>query len=265
MTQLVGILNLTPDSFSDGGNYTSAERAIEQADALMEAGADIIDIGAESTRPGAIPLTEAEEWQRLEPVLTVLCNQGLPISLDSYHPGNIIKALDLGIAWVNDVTGFTNPLMLEAISHAPKERELRIVLMHNLGIPANPTKLLPLQEDPVALVFAWAEARIADLTGQGIDKDQIIFDPGIGFGKNATQSLTLIKRIKEFHTLGVELLVGHSRKSCFSVLTNVSPGARDPETYTASVYLAGCGVQFLRVHDVDGNARALKVFSYLGN
>ena len=259
MTQLVGILNLTPDSFSDGGKYNSLEKAIEQADALMEAGADIIDVGAESTRPGAIALTAAEEWQRLEPVLVALCNQGLPVSLDSYHPENVKKTLALGIAWVNDVTGFSDKAMVEVVKYSTAN----LGLMHNLGIPANPAQTLLPQEDVVAVVLAWAKEKIQVLTGQGIDKERIIFDPGIGFGKTAAQSLELLRRIDTFHTLGVELLVGHSRKSCFSVLTHSNAKDRDPETYAASVYLAEKGVQFLRVHEVGGNARALKVFGCL--
>lgn len=259
MTQLVGILNLTPDSFSDGGKYFSPEKAMEHANALLQAGASIIDVGAESTRPGAIPLTAQEEWQRLEPVLTLLCKQGISISLDSYHPENVTKALALGIAWVNDVTGFTNPAMIDAV----KSHRAKLVVMHNLGVPANPAHTLPPDEDAVASVFSWAEKHIKALVTQGIGKDRIIFDPGIGFGKTATQSLELLKRIEVFHALEVDLLVGHSRKSCFSMVTSSNAQNRDPETYAASLYLAGKNVQFLRVHDVDGNARALKVFGML--
>lgn len=259
MTKLVGILNVTPDSFSDGGNYVSAEKAIEHAEALIDVGAEIIDVGAESTRPGAIPLIPEEEWQRLEPVLKVLCNPGVVVSLDSYHPETMQKGLELGVAWVNDVSGFTNPDMVEAV----KGSKAKLVVMHNLSIPANPSVTLPQDKDVTEQVLAWGRERIVQLEQNGISKDRIRFDPGIGFGKTAAQSLELIKHAEKLHALGVELLFGHSRKSCFSLLTDSNAKNRDAETLAASLYLAEKKVQYLRVHEVEGHAKALKVWGYL--
>lgn len=259
MVQLVGILNLTPDSFSDGGKHHSVDAALAHAKSLIDAGATVIDIGAESTRPGATPLNDSEEWQRLEPVLQQLTTFPVTLSLDTYHPATVEKALNLGVHWINDVTGFTNPQMIDAV----KASSAKLVFMHNLGIPVDKNKIIPPEKDVVQEIFHWGEAQINRLEQAGIAKDRLIFDPGIGFGKNAAQSLHLLKDIAAFHQLDVPLFVGHSRKSCFSALTQSQSAERDPETFAAGIYLAQQGVQYLRVHNVAGQANALALANYL--
>lgn len=254
-TRLVGILNITPDSFSDGGKNAAPEAALTHARKLLAEGASIIDIGAESTRPGATPLTPAAEWQRLEPVLQLL-RRHLPdavLSLDTRHPETVRNALPYTIAWVNDVSGFTDPAMVDAILST----DTTLVVMHNLGIPADKEITLPANCDPVAEVAAWLEQKLQSLIRQGISQDRIIMDPGIGFGKTPEQSLALVKRIGELKTLGVSLLVGHSEKSFLSLLTDEPAGKRGVATQRVTTYLAQEGIRFLRVHDVAGNADAL--------
>ena len=258
MTELIGILNLTPDSFSDGGLYNHTETAITHAKQLIAEGATIIDVGAESTRPNATPLTHEEEWQKLEPVLTALVGLGT-VSVDTYHPETASKALKLGISWINDVSGFTNPAMIEAV----KPYKAKLVIMHNLGIPADPAQIIPEAEDEVRIVKQWAEGQIQRLVQAGIDKKRIIFDPGIGFGKNAVQSLTLLKYIAQFRSLNVPLMVGHSRKSCISHITGGDASARDPETIAISLYLAQHEVEYLRVHNIADHAKSFKTHRFL--
>lgn len=254
-TQLVGILNITPDSFSDGGKYSTPEAAFAQAKKLLAEGSTMLDIGAESTRPGATPLTPAQEWQRLEPVLDHLRNH-LPhaqFSLDTRHAETVRRGLPYKLAWVNDVSGFTDLAMVEAV----KNSSAKLVVMHNLGVPADKNVTLPKESDVVAEVILWLHGKIAELEKQGIARERIIADPGLGFGKTAEQSLGLVKRIGELKKLGVKLLVGHSEKSFLTLLSQKPLGNRQVETQKVSAYLAREGVDYLRVHDAAGNLRAI--------
>jgi dihydropteroate synthase len=248
--KLVGILNITPDSFSDGGNYDNPKRALHHVDALIDDGADMIDIGAQSTRAGAVLLSYDQEWQRLEPVLAQVvarCHaKNIQVSLDSIHPENVARAIALGVDMVNDQSGGENPVMVDVL----KTCAVPVVIMHHLGIPTDKKVTLPAACDPVEMVLEWAKARITRLEGQGIDRSRIIFDPGVGFGKTATQSLVVLRRIEAFHALNVPLYVGHSRKSFLEIMTNAAAADRDTETVTTSVHLAAKGVQYLRVHNV---------------
>jgi dihydropteroate synthase len=244
-TKLVGILNITPDSFSDGGKFLDKEAATAAIQSMIAAGARVIDIGAESTRPGAAPVPVQEEWRRLEPVLQALPalkTPGVAFSLDTRHAEIAHEALNLGIEWINDVTGFSSAAMVEAV----KPRPCTLVMMHSLGIPPNKAITLPPGSDPVEAVLLWAKERIGALERQGITRNRIIFDPGIGFGKTPEQSLAIIRDIKKFMTLGVRVLVGHSRKSFLSGF----PTGRDEATLAVSLYLAAQGVDYLRIHDV---------------
>lgn len=259
MSHLVGILNITPDSFSDGGQYTTVELAVAQVQAMIKAGAAVVDIGAESTRPGATPLTHAQEWQRLAPVLEALRTMPITLSVDTYHPETASKALALGVQWINDVSGFTNPAMVKAVQGS----EAMLVVMHHVSVPARKEKVIPENKDVVEEVLRFARERMMSLTGASIAPERIIFDPGIGFGKTAKQSLQLLKHIAAFKTLGVKLLVGHSRKSCFTELCPSEAAERDPETLAASLYLAQKGVDYLRVHNIEAHAKALRVGEYL--
>lgn len=262
MVKLVGILNLTPDSFSDGGVYSTTELAISRALTLADVGADVIDIGAESTRPGATPLTHEEEWRRLEEplaaIIPVLKNR-VKISIDTRHAETARKALALGAHWINDVSGAEDNAMQRVIA----EHDCTLVVMHNLGIPADKNITLPQDADVIATVKQWAETRITTLKKVGIPRSRIIIDPGIGFGKTAQQSLHIIKHCVALKSLGVPLLVGHSEKSCFSAITPSPAGQRGAETLTASLYMAQHGVDYLRVHDVAAHHHALTVKDFL--
>ena len=258
---LMGIVNVTPDSFSDGGKYLIAEAAAEQAICLVNAGAEIIDIGAESTAPTKTPLTSDEEWSRLEPVLLAIQQAKkhflLPpkISVDTRHADVARKALAYQIDWLNDVTGFQDPDMVKVAVDSGKE----CVVMHHVSIPASKDKVLPRNVDVVKYIFDWAEKRFADLERQGIARDKLIFDPGIGFGKTPEQSLELIKHISVFSALGTRILVGHARKSFMANWTHYPAPQRDIETLAISLFLSQQPVDFLRVHDVEMCARGLRV------
>ncbi|CAL7963250.1 dihydropteroate synthase [Gammaproteobacteria bacterium] len=257
----MGILNITTDSFSDGGKFIDLDAALMQAENLFDAGADIIDIGAESTRPvGATTLTPEEEWQRLQPILDAWQSLWLhksfrpKLSIDTHKPETAEKLLAYKIDFFNDVTGLTDPKMLEII----KTSNAKIIFMHNLGIPANPAVVLPPDTDIVRAVYQWGMQQLENSIKLGIDKERLIFDVGIGFGKNAEQSFALIKNISQFHQLDIPLLVGHSRKSFFNPFTNKPFAERDIETAGVSVFLATQKVEYLRVHNVDLNMRLLK-------
>jgi dihydropteroate synthase len=248
--RLVGILNLTPDSFSDGGRFNAAASALAYAEKLINDGADGMDIGAESTRPGAVPLSHIQEWQRLDgilqPVINLCRNNNVVLSVDTRHPATAKKAIELGANWINDVSGFESVQMIDAV----KNSGTSLVFMHNLGVPADKNIILPAGADPVALIIKWAAGRISELEKHGVDKSRLIFDPGLGFGKDATQSWEIVNRIQEFKILGVKILVGHSRKSFLNATTLLE---KDSATLALSINLAQKGVDYLRVHDVVGH------------
>ncbi len=252
--ELVGIVNVTPDSFSDGGNNVLCMQ-------LVEDGAEIIDIGAESTGPLATPISETEEWNRLHPILQQFLAEKSSslitprISIDTYHPNIAKKALALGVDWINDVTGLDNIHMREVLA----EHSSDVVFMHHMGVPVSRSDLIPLHEDPVAHVFEWAEKRIDLLQSSGIDRSRLIFDVGIGYGKTAEQSFELIQNISVFRKLNVRLLVGHSRKSFLKKFTTKPAKDRDLETVIVSLYLANTHVDYLRLHNIADHLRAFKI------
>jgi dihydropteroate synthase len=257
MSKLVGILNITPDSFSDGGN-TQTVQAIAHTQKLIADGATIIDIGAESTRPGATPLSHEEEWIRLDGILQEvieLCHANKVFtSLDTRHPESAKKAISLGIDWINDVDGFNNPEMISAV----KDSTASIVFMHSLGVPANKNKTLPEDVDPINYITDWANHKIKNLTENGISIDRLIFDPGIGFGKTTAQSWEILENIEEFKQLGTKILVGHSRKSFLNLLSGgQTVEENDLKTIAVSITLAAKEIDYLRVHDVAGHTTVL--------
>lgn len=237
---LVGIINITPDSFSDGGINFDLKAALANIQRLIDDGADVIDIGAESTRPNATPISHEEEWTRLEPVLSQLTNIPIPISIDTRHAQTAKKALALGINWINDVSGFSSPEMVSAV----RDSDCKLVVMHSLTVPADKNIILPLNSDPVELIINWAKERFAELEKAGISHDRVIFDAGIGFGKNPEQSMAIINGIARFKELSVPILIGHSRKSF------LGNDASDEATIKLSQFLAENGVDYLRVHNV---------------
>jgi len=264
--QLVGVVNVTPDSFSDGGQFLEIHRALEQIAQLVSSGADVVDIGAESTAPRSQPLTADAEWSRLAPILeglqearkTLLLQP--KISIDTRHAATAAKVLELGVDWINDVSGLDDPAMREIIAQS----KVDCVVMHHLSIPERRDNILPRDQDPVAIVHAWGEKRLHELEQQGITRDRVIFDPGIGFGKLAEQSLILLQHTRAFADLGARVMIGHSRKTFLSLLSGLPFAERDVETMAMSVCLMNQSVDYLRVHNVDMCARGLRTAAALG-
>lgn len=254
-TQLVGILNLTPDSFSDGGEFIEAWRAKEKIQSLIQAGASIIDVGAESTRPGANSLNADEEWIRLSEVVSSLKSQ-LPSwvswSIDSRHSETMQKALEFGVSYLNDVSAASDKKAIEL--WASNDRP--IIFMHHMGIPVDRDQHIDLQADPVEVILQWAHTKLELFQKAGISKDRLIFDPGIGFGKTAYQNLEILNRLKDFQELELPIYVGHSRKSFLNLLTNKGFKDRDIESAViSSKIFRDC--DFLRVHEPEMHQRAI--------
>jgi 2-amino-4-hydroxy-6-hydroxymethyldihydropteridine diphosphokinase/dihydropteroate synthase len=262
----MGIVNLTPDSFSDGGELGDAATIDARVAALAAAGAEYIDVGAESTRPGATPLTADEEWVRLEPTLGPLVDRYAGnllrprFSIDTYHVESARRALALGVDLVNDVSGLTTRAMLELAAESGKD----FVAMHNLGVPADRSRTLPDGEDPVTAVERWLEERLGEWQRAGLDLSRVLFDPGIGFGKNALQSLRLLRNVSRFQRFGLRLLVGHSRKSFMHHVATADRRERDLFTIGVSLRLCAAGVDILRVHDVAAHTAAHRGWSHAG-
>ncbi len=252
---LVGILNVTPDSFSDGGTFVDPEAVVVRVVQMVSERATVIDIGAESTRPGATPLTHEEEWLRLEPILrAVLTHVACEISVDTRHPQTAEKALALGVHWINDVSGFSQQ-MVDVV----KNSKCRLVVMHSLSVPARKDLVFDETVDVVEAVRDWCLEKLAMLERHGIARERIIFDPGIGFGKTAEQSMKLIERVSYLKVPGTQLLVGHSRKSFLTTLGIKSLAERDEATGQLSAFLATQGVDYVRVHNVAVNRLAMKM------
>jgi dihydropteroate synthase len=253
MTTLIGILNLTPDSFSDGGKYDAPDAAYSRAEALINDGAGVIDIGAESTRPNAIPLLPDEEWVRLSvmlpSIITLAHTRGVLVSVDTRHTKTAALAIEAGVDWINDVSYGAS----DALLHTVAESNVRYVAMHSLCVPANPTVILPRDRPVITQVMEGLQHFLIRLNGMGIDHHRIIIDGGLGFGKDAVQSLELLWEMPTLSTLGCDLLVGHSRKSLFSLICN-DIAQRDALTLLASSYFLQKGAAYLRVHDVRAHA-----------
>lgn len=262
---LVGIINITPDSFSDGGEFLKIDAALNHAEHLVKQGAEVLDIGAESTAPNAQIISADEEKQRLTVVLPALMEAikkfSLPprVSLDTHHETTAAWALNLGIDWINDQSGLSDPDLVALLANT----QHNVVIMHQLGLPAGQHPGFSPTEDVVAQVDAWLFNQLNTLEKQGISRDRIIFDPGIGFGKSPAQSLTLLKNIALFKKHHVRILIGHSRKSFLAPLSPASAKERDLETAALASFLNQQGVDFLRVHNVDLCARLLRITAAL--
>lgn len=260
----MGIVNLTPDSFSDGGELPTAESIAARVASLVDAGAELIDLGAESTRPGATPLSADEEWARLEAPLGQLLDRYRGnllrprFSVDTYHPENARRALALGADLINDVSGLTNPAMIELAATSGAE----FVAMHNLGVPADKARVLPADQDPTAAVAHWLEERLGEWQHAGLDLGRVLFDPGVGFGKNALQSLRILRNVERLHAYDLRLVVGHSRKSFMHHVTTASRAERDLFTVGASLRLCARGADILRVHDVAAHTAAYRGWAH---
>lgn len=257
MVKIIGILNVTPDSFSDGGQFIKPELAVARYQALVEAGADIVDIGAESTRPRAQSLLATEEWDRLEPVLRAikLRKKSGQLSIDTRHPDIAGRAMmHGGVGIMNDVGGLQNPVMRTMLANIGCPL---IFVMHSLSLPANPQVVWDAGIDPIARILEWREEIIALAAADRIPSERLVFDPGIGFGKTMEQNWALIERAGELVKSGGQWLYGHSRKSFLARVTDAPAAERDAATLEVSKRLVDAGVQYLRVHDVAGHVGVL--------
>lgn len=252
---VMGILNVTPDSFSDGGRFHKPEAAVAQALAMEEAGAAIIDIGGESTRPGAEPVSVAEELERIIPVIESLGGKlQIPISIDTSKPEVMREAVAAGAGMINDV----NALRADGALHAASESNVPVCLMHMQGEPRT-MQTAPHYDDVVTEVKEFFLQRMAACDDAGIAADQIILDPGFGFGKTLDHNLTLLSKLSRLSELGKPLLVGMSRKSMIGQLTGGTQDQRLPGSIAAAVLAVERGAAIVRVHDVAETVGALKI------
>jgi dihydropteroate synthase len=253
----MGVLNVTPDSFSDGGQWFDAARAVAHGQALLAAGADIIDVGGESTRPGAGELYPGEEILRVEPVVRDLVESGAVVSIDTRHKAVMEAALDAGARIVNDVSALTHDAESAALI---ARRGASVVLMHMRGEPRT-MQCDPVYDSPLIEVLEFLKLRIETCVAAGISIENLAIDPGIGFGKRVSQNLELLSGIASFHTLGCGIAVGVSRKSTIARLSKGEPPkARLPGSLAAALSAVQQGVQILRVHDVAETRQALAVW-----
>lgn len=254
-TRIMGILNVTPDSFSDGGLHQNAAAAVLQAREIARAGADIIDVGGESTRPGAQPVPHEAEIARVEPVITALSREmQTPVSIDTRKPTVAEAAVGAGATLVNDVSGFTYDPML---AHFCRARDLPVCVMHALGDPGT-MQDDPRYDDVLLDVYDFLAAQVAMLVETGIPRAHIIVDPGIGFGKRIEHNLALLRDVALFHGIGCPVLVGASRKGFIGRITGANPAAERVSGSVATAQMVALqGVHIVRVHDVSETAQAL--------
>lgn len=257
---VMGILNITPDSFSDGGQHNIPSAAIAAGRRMLAEGADILDIGGESTRPGATPLTAVEEKARILPVVEALARDGAVISVDTRNTQTMAAALDAGARIINDVSALRHApaaLALVAARHCP------VVLMHMRGTPETMNSLATYADFEKDVWNELLAARNAAI-GAGIAPEAICLDPGIGFAKKGEQNIILLRAIRRLASLGHPILVGLSRKRFLGEISGMeTPARRDPESLAAALFAVQQGAHILRVHDVAGTARALRVWQAL--
>lgn len=257
---VMGVVNVTPDSFSDGGRFSSTDDAIAEGLRMHYAGADIVDVGGESTRPNADSITVAEEQKRIVPVVAALVKAGALVSVDTMHADTAAKAIDEGAAIVNDVSGLDfDPAMPELIA----ERGVHYVLMHQRGNPQTMDSLAD-YDDVVEDVITEITAIRDKFYAAGVSPDQIIVDPGIGFAKKDDHNWALLRSLERFQTLGHRILIGASRKRFLGTLLTTAgkaaaPGERGNASLAVSALAAAQGVWCVRVHDVASNLDAVKV------
>ena len=256
-TLVMGIVNVTPDSFSDGALFASAEDAVAHGARLVDEGADLVDVGGESTRPGSDPVEVDEELRRVVPVIEGLAKArpGTPLSVDTRKPEVASAALDSGASVVNDIAAGRNSALLETVSRTGAG----IVLMHMLGEPKT-MQDDPRYDDVVAEVHEFLRERIEAAVFAGIPEERICIDPGIGFGKNVDHNLALLRAVPALRILGAAVMVGASRKGFIGALTGIDDAAARLEGSLAVAVLAAAhGADLVRVHDVEATVRALKV------
>jgi dihydropteroate synthase len=253
---VMGIVNVTPDSFSDGGHHASTQAAIDHAQRLIEEGADILDIGGESTRPGAAFVSQQEELDRVLPVIQGLRSIAIPISIDTYKPSVMRAALSAGASMVNDV----NALQTEGALDVIAESAAAVCLMHKQGTPAT-MQQSPVYQDVLEEVVGFLSERIAVLEAAGIDRQRIVIDPGFGFGKTVAHNLELLGQLASLRKLGVPILAGLSRKSMLGAITGRDVSDRVVASVTAALLAVQRGASIVRVHDVRDTVDALKILN----
>ena len=258
--RVMGIVNVTPDSFSDGGQHSSARAALAHCEQLLREGADILDIGGESSRPGAQPVSAIEEWARVRPVLEGALTLGCPVSLDTAKTEVMRLALAMGVDIVNDINALRDPGAVELVAaHAA----CGVCLMHMQGEPRS-MQSQPSYGDVVAEVGRFLADRAEQLLQHGVAAQRIVLDPGIGFGKTAAHNFALLQRQEELLRWGHPLLVGWSRKSSLGAVTGRAAGERVAASVAAALAAALRGASVLRVHDVAATVDALKVWAEAG-
>jgi len=260
---VMGILNVTPDSFSDGGEHADAASAVDHARAMIADGADVIDVGGESTRPGSAGISEAAELGRVLPVVEQLAAAADPplISIDTRHAAVARACVNAGASIINDVTGFRDPAMIGVAAGC----DAGLVVMHMLGPDFATMQDDPRYDDVVAEVATFLGERAAALESVGVDPKRIAVDPGIGFGKTLEHNLELLRRLPEIAALGYPVLVGASRKRFIGhILDEEDPKRRVAGSVGAAAYAVMSGADIVRVHDVAETAQALKVIAAIG-
>ena len=252
---VMGILNVTPDSFSDGGRFLTRDDALRQAELMLQSGAGIIDVGGESTRPGAGNISEDEEIARVVPVIEAICGlTDVPVSADTSKPGVMRAAVAAGAAMINDVRALQQPGALDAAA----ELQMPVCLMHMQGQPCT-MQDRPNYTDVVAEVREFLATRIQSCVDAGIDRERIVVDPGFGFGKMHTDNVELLANLRQLLILGRPVMVGLSRKSMLGELTGRATSERLPASIAAAVIALLSGAAIVRVHDVAATVDALKV------
>ena len=253
----MGILNITPDSFSDGGKYLDFNEALKHAHRMIEEGIDIIDIGGESTRPGSEPVSSDEELKRITPIIEALKKESnIAISVDTYKPEVMKEVIDMDVAMINDVYALTQPGAIDII----KKSNVGICLMHMQGTPKT-MQVNPTYQNVVSEVQSFLKARANLLIKEGIDKSRIILDPGFGFGKTFEHNIELLQGLESFQSLKFPLLLGLSRKSFIRKILNGEHDDHLSGSISAAIFSVLKGAKILRVHDVKETHSALKVIN----
>ncbi len=254
---ILGVLNLTPDSFSDGGKFNKKSKGISHAINLYKDGASLVDVGGESTRPGSKAVNKKQEWNRINKILKLIVKK-IPISLDTRKSGIMENGIRMGVKLINDVSGLSyDPKTINVL----KKYKIPLVIQHSVGTPENMQKN-PKYKNELLDIYDYFEDKINLLRSKGIKHNNIILDPGIGFGKNLKHNMSLIRDISIFHSLGFPILVGNSRKRFIKDISKKNDSkTRIGGTMASSIYLLMQGIQILRIHDVNEVIQGIKVFN----
>ena len=258
-TRIMGILNVTPDSFSDGGLYRNVPEAVSQAEKMIEAGADIIDIGGESTRPGSESVSLQDEMDRVLPVLEILLAHDVEISIDTTKPELALEVLKMGADIINDVSGLQySTLIAEHVA----TYNAKLVIMHMKGVPKT-MQVDPDSKDIISEVTDFFKDQTKVALGKGVKEENIILDPGIGFGKRLEDNTRILRELKKFKNLGFPLLIGASRKSMIGAICDAEVEQRLPGSLAIACVAAQRGADIVRVHDVAETVQALKIVEHI--